>query len=123
MDLIAAVMTRPTASLRVQPAVAEAAIPRAAAVETSNSHDVRLGAEEAAMSAALAARAIYDPRMTGATETVTSFDRMARVIEGFEHLREIFAANVEQAAEDFGTLATNNKTGGAPATALLDLRM
>ncbi|MFV0244307.1 MAG: hypothetical protein ACK5IB_04710 [Qingshengfaniella sp.] len=86
--------------------------------------DVRLGTRDAMIAAALAARAIYDPRMTGPTETVTSFDRMERVIEGFEHLREIFANIAEQAAEDFGPIASKGTERLDPmAPLLLDRRV
>lgn len=32
----------------------------------------------------------YDSRIVGATETVRSFDRIAMVEKGFEHMRELF---------------------------------
>ncbi|TDL89457.1 hypothetical protein [Meridianimarinicoccus aquatilis] len=32
----------------------------------------------------------YDSRVLGATETVRSFDRIAMVEKGFEHMRELF---------------------------------
>ena len=44
----------------------------------------------------------FDCRVTGATETVRNFDRLALVIEGFEHLREIFEGVRAQVREDFG---------------------
>jgi hypothetical protein len=34
--------------------------------------------------------ATYDCRVTGATETVRNFDRVAMVKEGFEHMRNLF---------------------------------
>lgn len=105
--------------------VAQDVTPQTGQVSHEDHRDVRLGAADAAMAAALAARAVYDPRETGPTHTVTSFDRMELVIEGFEHLREIFARIREQAAEDFGPLAAE-KSGGeefALPAALLDTRV
>jgi len=74
---------------------------------------------------------LYDNRVTGPTQTVASFDRMAMVIEGFEHIREIFEANRQQAREDFGVegidgmglaLAAAGTGAGAEAADKLDLR-
>lgn len=63
--------------------------------------EIALPGMAAAVQAKLLA-GLYDPRVTGPTQTVASFDRMAMVIEGFEHIREIFEANRQQAREDFG---------------------
>ena len=62
---------------------------------------VRPGAE-AVFAARTADSARFDCRVTGATETVRNFDRLALVIEGFEHLREIFEGVRAQVREDFG---------------------
>ena len=67
---------------------------------------VRPGAE-AAFAARTADSARFDCRVTGATETVRNFDRLALVIEGFEHLREIFEGVRAQVREDFGLAAAD----------------
>lgn len=57
---------------------------------------------EAVYAARAAESARFDCRVTGPTETVRSFDRLALVIEGFEHLREIFEGVRAQARSDLG---------------------
>ena len=47
-------------------------------------------AEIVVTAAARTNAAAYDCRVTGATETVTGFDRVAMVKEGFEHMRTLF---------------------------------
>jgi len=45
----------------------------------------------------------YDCRVTGATETVRGFDRIAMVKEGFEHMRTLFEiANAKPETSAFG---------------------
>lgn len=49
--------------------------------------------------------AAYDCRVTGATETVRNFDRIAMVKEGFEHMRTLFEiANGGEKTPAFGLL-------------------
>ena len=89
-------------------AVAAAPVVRAepaARIEIRN-EIVRPGAE-AVFAARTADSARFDCRVTGATETVRNFDRLAMVIEGFEHLREIFEGVRAQVREDFGLAAAD----------------
>lgn len=64
----------------------------------------------------------YDNRVTGPTENVRSFDRMALVIEGFEHLREIFENVKEQSEHDMNAMATAG-VHEVLAAAGMDVRM
>ena len=100
-------------------AVAAAPAPRAEPVSRVEIRQeiVRPGLE-AAVAARCAESARFDCRVTGATETVRNFDRLALVIEGFEHLREIFAGVRAQAREDFGLAAGDAATAGTDATGL-----
>lgn len=84
---------------------APVAAPEAAAArreDVSAGFDPRLGQAEALAAAAFAARALYDCRATGPSDAVAGFDRMALVIEGFEHLREVLDGVTQAAEEDFG---------------------
>lgn len=80
-------------------------------------HEIVRPGMEAVFAARSAESARFDCRVTGATETVRNFDRLAMVIEGFEHLREIFEGVRAQVREDFG-LAGAEATAEAPATGL-----
>lgn len=64
--------------------------------------------------------AVYDNRITGATETVRSFDRISMIEKGFEHIRELFAmANPDgQGAEGGEIHAATDATAGG-----MDLRL
>jgi hypothetical protein len=70
--------------------------------DSSTGFDPRLGKGEAMAAAVFAARAQYDCRATGPSDSVQRFDRIVMVIEGFEHLREILDGQTQQAEEDFG---------------------
>ncbi len=80
-------------------------------------HEIVRPGMEAVFAARSAESARFDCRVTGATETVRNFDRLAMVIEGFEHLREIFEGVRAQVREDFG-LAGAEATAETPATGL-----
>lgn len=57
----------------------------------------------------------YDNRVTGPTENVRTFDRMANIEEGFDHMREIFA---NMRAESERSAAASPMADGQSAMAL-----
>lgn len=64
-----------------------------------------------------ALRAVYDIRSTGPSETQLTFDRLALVIAGFEHMRSLFEAS--QAASGPGEAP---KAVQQPLAPRLDIR-
>ncbi|MGS4947023.1 hypothetical protein ACVDG3_16225 [Meridianimarinicoccus sp. RP-17] len=67
--------------------------PPAAAAPAARGREMPAASHVAEIVVTAAARtnaAAYDCRVTGATETVTGFDRVAMVKEGFEHMRTLF---------------------------------
>ena len=83
-------------------------------------HEIVRPGMEAVFTARSADSARCDCRVTGATETVRNFDRLAMVIEGFEHLREIFEGVRAQVREDFGLAGAEAAEGAAAG---LDARL
>lgn len=61
----------------------------------------------------------YDNRVTGATETVRSFDRIAMVEQGFEHMRKLFELANAPANGGEGSA----RARGAAAAAGVDIRV
>lgn len=76
-------------------------------------YDPRLTAREAGAAALVAAQAVHDVRQTGPSDMVRRFDRMACVIEGFEHMREVIDGMKVATAEEFGL--TGQAADGADA--------
>ncbi len=96
----------PAQTLRSVYAANAAAItptPQPAAAPAARGHDVP--AVSATAETAVRANAAYDCRVTGATETVTGFDRVAMVKQGFAHMRALFEiANAGDTAPAFTML-------------------
>jgi len=92
--------------------VMQAAAPAAPAAPTERGRDlpaVSPVAEIVLHANAAASHAVYDCRVTGATETVRNFDRVAMVKEGFDHMRALF------------DLANSGET--TPAFTMIDARV
>lgn len=91
---IAQTIAAPAQPLRsVYAANAAAVAPAPAAAPAERGREAPAASPVAEIVVTAAARtnaAAYDCRVTGATETVTGFDRVAMVKEGFEHMRALF---------------------------------
>ena len=118
------------AMMQVQQAYAAAAA-RSTAPKTQNVTHIEMRKEIVSPQAEIvvqanastrAQEARYDNRVTGPTENVRSFDRMALVIEGFEHLREIFENVKAQTEHDMNAMATAG-VQEVLASAGMDVRM
>jgi hypothetical protein len=116
----AAFAYRPVAAPAALPQIATPAAPAQPARSDASHQSSDLTPAQVIVQAnasALAHAAMYDARVLGATETVTSFDRIAMVEKGFEHMRDLF-----EIANPKGESGAAAQAQGGEASAGVDMR-
>lgn len=127
-----------TAALTLNAIRVEAAAPAASETKAGSATDMRRAVEmeqhlsspqtEVIVQANASTQADldrFDNRVTGPTENVRTFDRMANIEQGFEHLREIFAnmqAESERAAAS-SPMADGQSAMALPEAGSMDIKL